>query len=372
MHLTGHVADLIATLAWAVKHNIPFLDALAEYVPKNPKWGPPVSYAQMGKMETPDEGKKKSFLDMNITIGRMPWQRFMDKLKDGQPLSSALSELKKQIPNYILMAIKEAEAKNNLKTTLPLLAERLHSGESSLRDWKTILAYPMVQLSVMAFVITGLMVFIVPNFMKIFDDLLQGEPLPEVTQLVIGASAFVKDNFSEITFIIIILSVLIPVLSRSGLLIDFFFLLPFVGRKIRLFMLYDVAKSMSCFMAAGDDVIQAAESTMHCQKSFQIRVRLKKFIADVRAGSSWIEAWERHMNLGSSIHLWMMRNAASREKVADGFVHLQNWLGEELHFFSSKFQAVCEFLLTLGNATIVGAIVLALFLPLTKIIWAMS
>ena len=187
-------------------------------------------------------------------------------------------------------------------------------GESSLRDWKTILAYPMVQLSVMAFVITGLMVFIVPNFMKIFDDLLQGEPLPELTQLVISASAFVKDNFSEITFIIIIISVLIPVLSRSGLLIDFFFLLPFVGRKIRLFMLYDVAKSMSCFMAAGDDVIQAAESTMHCQKSFQIRVRLKKFIADVRAGSSWIEAWERHMNLGSSIHLWMMRQCRFKGK----------------------------------------------------------
>ncbi len=374
MHLNGHVADLIATLAWAVKHDIPFLEALAEYVPRNPKWGPPVSYAQMGKMEKPEgkEGRKKSFWDMNITIGRMPWQRFMDKLKDGQSLSSALNELRKQIPSYILAAIKEAEGRNNLKITLPLLAERLHSGESSLRNWKTMLAYPMVQLLAMAFVITGLMLFIVPNFTKIFDDLLQGEPLPEVTQLVINASAFIKDNFSEITFMIIILSVFIPILSRSGLLMDFFSLIPFAGRKIKLFVLYDIAKSMSSFMAAGDDVLKAAESTMHCQKSILVKIRLKRFIADVKSGSNWIDAWERHMNLGSPIHLWMMRNAASRERVAEGFVHLQNWLGEELHFFSSKFQAVCEFLLILGNATIVGAIVLALFLPLTKIIWALS
>lgn len=372
MHLTGHVADLIATLAWAVKHDIPFLEALAEYVPKNSKWGPPVSYARMGKMETADDTKKKSFLDMNITIGHVPWQNFMDRLKDGQPLSSALSVFKRQIPNYILMAIKEAEAKNNLKTALPLLAERLHSGESSVRSWKVLLAYPMTQLVVMAFVITGLMVFIVPNFVKIFDDLLCGEPLPGTTQMVIVMSTFVKRDFFVIFCVIVTLVVLLVLLLRSGFLMNLLFSLPFVGRRIRLFVLYDIAKSMSCFMAAGDDVVQAAESTMHCQKSIQVKIGLKRFVADVKKGNRWIDAWERYMNFGSPVHLWMLRNAASREKVAEGFVHLQNWLGEELHFFSGKFQAVCEFLLTLINAMIVGIIVLAMFLPLTRIIWAMS
>jgi type IV pilus assembly protein PilC len=362
MHLHGHVADLIATLAWAVKHDIPFLEALVEYVPKNKKWGPPVSYAKMGK---------KSFLDINI-IGRMPWQRFMDKLKDGQPLSSALSEFKRQIPNYILMAIKEAEAKNNLKITLPLLAERLHNAESSARDWKIRLTYPLVQLSVMAFIITGLMVFIVPNFTKIFDDLLQGEPLPEMTQLLINTSFFVKENFSIIVFIVIILFSLLTAASRRGLLSSILFSLPFVGRKVKLFVLYDIAKSMSCFMTTGNDILYAAESTMHCQKCIQARMRLKKFIGDVRAGSNWVDAWDRHMNLGSPIHLWMMHNAASREKVAEGFVHLQNWLGEELHFFSNKFKTVCEFFITIGNAIIVGTIVLALFWPLTRIIEALA
>jgi type II secretory pathway component PulF len=371
MHLTGHVADLIATLAWAVKHDIPFFEALAEYVPKNQKWGAPVSYAQMEKTETPNEGEK-AILNMNIIIRRRPWQRFMDKLKDGQPLSSALSELKVQIPNYILMATKEAETRNNLKTTLPLLAERLHSSESYLRSWKTMLAYPLSQLTTITTLIAGLMVFIIPNFMRIFDDLLEGEPLPEATQVVINTSIFIKGNFSEIVFTITVLLVLITATSRSGLLVNLLFSIPFAGRKIRQFVLYDIAKSMSCFMAAGDDVIQAAESTMHCQKCIQVRIRLKKFINEVKAGNNWIEAWEKHMNLGSSIHLWIVRNAASREKVADGFIHLQNWLGEELHFFTGKFQAVCEFLLTLGKAAIVGTIALALFLPLTKIIQAMS
>lgn len=357
MHLNGHVADLIATLAWAVKHDIPLLEVLTEYVPKNKKWGPPVSYAKMG--------------GMNIIIGRMPWQKFMDKLKDGQPLSVALSEFKRSIPKYIVMAIKEAEVKKNLKITLPLLAERLHDTESSSRSYKALFAYPLIQLFTIYMVIMGLMIFIVPNFVKIFDDLLQGEVLPEVTQVVINTSVFLKEHFGTIIYIVIILFIFSKTVLRN-IFVDILFILPFIGPKIRLFVLYDVAKSMSCFMTVGDDVVQAAESTMHCQKSILVRMRLKTFIKDVRAGKNWMDAWERRLNLGSPIHLWMLRNAAARENVAEGFVHLQNWLGEELHFFSSKFKTVCEFSLTLINSIIVGSIAIALFLPIIRIIWLLG
>ncbi len=370
MHLNGHVADLIATLAWAVKHDIPFIEALAEYVPKNKKWGPPLSYAQTGGMKTQ---KKKSNSILNIQIGpKMPWQRFMDKLKDGQPLSAALGEFKRKIPNYIVMAIQEAEAKNNLKVTLPLLAKRLHDTEGSVQNWKKLLTYPLVQLVVMYIVITGLMIFIIPNFTKIFDELLCGEPLPEVTQIVINISTFMREHFWIIWSIIVFSFFLLSKTILRNILVDILFMLPFIGAKIRLFVLYDIAKSMSCFMTVGDDIIQAAESTMHCQKSLPARLKLRAFVKDAKAGNNWIDAWERHLNLGAPIHLWMLRNAASREKAVEGFVHLQNWLGEELHFFTNKFQTVCEFFLTLGNATIVGSIVIALFMPLTRIIWAMS
>ena len=369
MHLDGHVADLIATLAWAVKHDIPFIDALAEYVPKNKKWGPQFSYVQMGGMKTE---KKEVNSILNIQIGpKMPWERFMDKLKDGQPLSAALSEFKRALPKYIVMAIKEAEARNNLKTTLPLLAERLHDTENFSNNCKVIIIYPLVQLITMTGVICGLMIFIVPNFVKIFDDLLQGEPLPEITQMVIGVSRFLQDHLGLILLIIVALFLFSKTVLRN-IFVDILFVLPFIGSKIRLFVLYDIAKSMSCFMTVGDDIVQAAESTMHCQKSILAKLAMKNFIKDVRSGYKWIDAWERHLNFGAPIHLWMVRNAASREKVAEGFVHLQNWLGEELHFFSSKFQAACEFFLTLGNAIIVGSIAVALFLPIVKIIWVLG
>jgi len=369
MHLDGHVADLIATLAWAVKHDIPFIDVLAEYVPKNKKWGPPFNYVQLGGMERQN---KEANSVLNIQIGpKMPWQRFMDKLKDGQPLSAALSEFKRSIPKYLVMAIKEAEARNNLKTTLPLLAQRLHDTESSSREYKTLFAYPLVQLIVIYWVIAGLMIFIVPNFVKIFDDLLQGEVLPEVTQAVISVSHFMRDYFLEILGLITVLFIFSKTVLRN-IFIDILFVLPFIGPKVRLFVLYNIAQSMSCFMTVGDDIIQAAESTMHCQKSILVKLALKRFIKDVRAGNNWIDAWERHLNLGAPIHIWMLRNAASREKVAEGFVYLQNWLGEELHFFSSKFKTVCEFTLTLINSIIVGSIALALFLPIVRIIWALG
>jgi type IV pilus assembly protein PilC len=372
MHLEGHVSDLIAILAWAAKHDIPFLEALAGYVPTNRKWGALVSYAQMGKMEEAAENPEKSqFLNLNRNIGRTPWQKFMDKLKDGQPLSSALSALK-AVPAYIKEAIKEAEAKGNLKTVLPLLAERLHDSESSAGKWKMMMLYPLTQIFTISFIITGLMVFIVPNFAMIFYDLLGGEPLPEVTQMVINASFFLKENFIYIVAVITVLFSLFTVLSSYGLFSNFLFYLPFVGTRVKQFVLYDVARSMSCFMTTGNDILYSAEATMHCQKCIPAKIMLKRFTADLRTGTNWLDAWERHIKLGSPIHFWMLRNAAARDKVAEGFVHLQNYLGEEIHFFSGKIMVVLEFFITLGSAVIVGSVILALFMPLAKIITSLS
>ena len=49
--------------------------------------------------------------------------------------------------------------------------------------------YPIVILSISILAMVGLMIFIVPNFEKIFRDLLgPSEPLPGITMLIIGVS----------------------------------------------------------------------------------------------------------------------------------------------------------------------------------------
>lgn len=179
-------------------------------------------------------------------------------------------------------------------------------------------------------------------------------------------------NFLSIDAIIFILVLLYVTSLRLSLWSNCFFWVPFLGSKLKEHVLYEIAKSMNSFITAGCDVVEAAEATLACQRCFWARIALRKFINDTKSGMKWIDAWEKHLNIGKPIHLWIIRNAASREKIDEGFVHLQNWLGEELHFFSVKLKNTFEVSLTLFNAVIVGTIVLSLGVPLWRIIYYLS
>ena len=54
---------------------------------------------------------------------------------------------------------------------------------------KSAMIYPCVVLTIALLAVVGLMIFIVPNFQKIFTELLgPNEPLPDITLLVMGIS----------------------------------------------------------------------------------------------------------------------------------------------------------------------------------------
>jgi type IV pilus assembly protein PilC len=55
--------------------------------------------------------------------------------------------------------------------------------------------YPSVVISISLLVTTGLMIFIVPSFAKIFTELLEGEPLPGITQFLIDVSGWMKTKW---------------------------------------------------------------------------------------------------------------------------------------------------------------------------------
>jgi type II secretory pathway component PulF len=374
MHLEGAVADLIGTLSWAAKNNIPFPNALADYVPKNRKWGPPLSLEEQQQMFKKDEPKfsgLKGILNIRLD-GRWKWHRFLERLNHGEPLSSALQVFNNAVPQYLIGAIRHAELQNNLRTVLPLLAERMHHDESVRREWKMMMIYPAVQLLITYIILTGLLIFIVPNFMKIFSELLEGEPLPEILIFIKNVGLYMRMNFLSIDAIIFILGLLYVTSLRLSLWSNCFFWVPLLGMKLKEHVLYEIAKSMNSFTTAGCNVIEAAEATSTCQRCFWARIALRRFINDTRSGMKWIDAWEKHLNIGKPIHLWIIRNAASREKIDEGFVHLQNWLGEELHFFSIKLKNTFEVSLTLFNAVIVGTVVLSLGVPLWRIIYYLS
>ena len=117
-----------------------------------------------------------------------------EAVESGATFSEALAKNPKTFDKLFLNMIRAGEAAGAMETILNRLASFMESSARIAGKVKAALIYPVVVLTVATGVTSGLMIFIVPNFTKIFDDLLQGEPLPMITQWVINTSEVMKNQ----------------------------------------------------------------------------------------------------------------------------------------------------------------------------------
>src|SRR5439155_25610169 len=92
---------------------------------------------------------------------------------------------------YVNM-VKAGELGGALEITLRRLAEFREKSQRIKRKVIAALFYPVTVMFVAAGIVGALMIFIVPRFQQVFQELLHGRPLPTLTLVVLKLSqAFV-------------------------------------------------------------------------------------------------------------------------------------------------------------------------------------
>src|SRR4028118_719939 len=88
---------------------------------------------------------------------------------------------------YINM-VKAGELGGVLELVLNRLAEFQEKAQRIKNKVVSALMYPVIVLFIALVIMLFLLTFIVPKFQAIFNDMLNGKPLPALTQVVIDAS----------------------------------------------------------------------------------------------------------------------------------------------------------------------------------------
>ena len=105
--------------------------------------------------------------------------------------------------------LKASELTGNLTETLDDMAAYYKTADSNRKQIISALTYPSVVLVIAIIVLTFLLIFVVPQFESIFEQL--GSKLPGITVFLISLSAFIQKNIIKIVLalaaiIIIIIS----------------------------------------------------------------------------------------------------------------------------------------------------------------------
>lgn len=118
-----------------------------------------------------------------------------DSVEGGSTFSEALAIHPKSFDKLYVSMVRAGEASGAMEVVLNRLAEFMEKAQRIAGKVKSAMVYP-ISVLVMALGITaGLMIFIIPKFGAMFEEMLPGETLPGITQFVINCSYALKDHF---------------------------------------------------------------------------------------------------------------------------------------------------------------------------------
>ena len=123
-------------------------------------------------------------------------QQIADQVKSGNSFSDGLAQHPKIFDRLYVNMIRAGEAGGVLDVVLSRLAGFMEKSMKTKKKVKSAMVYPIVVVGVAVSIVVLLMVVVVPKFQSIFDEMLDGASLPQLTQIVIDFSNFVKGLFS--------------------------------------------------------------------------------------------------------------------------------------------------------------------------------
>lgn len=292
-------------------------------------------------------------------------------IRAGGTLSEAMARHPRVFDRLYLNMIKAGEAGGVLDTVLDRLA-RFQEKSLQLRG-KIVaaLVYPFIVLTVAVLILMGLLVLVVPKFKQIFADLLKGAPLPPLTQLVLNVSEVVRHHFLVTLGIVIASGIALRILRRTPAGARMFDLLtiklPLFGPLLLKAVVARFGRTLGTLLSSGVPILPALLITRDTCGNTWVAGAISTVHERVKEGASVARPLE-----DTGVFPPMV---TSMIDVGEHTGNLPEMLGKTADIYEDEvdnavagLSSLIEPILILFLAVVVGTIVIALFLPIVRIV----
>ncbi len=296
-----------------------------------------------------------------------------DDVESGSSLSEAFGAHPKTFDHLYTNMVRAGEAGGVLDVVLQRLADFREKAARLKRRVIGAMVYPAAVLTVAILIVTGIMLFIIPQFLEIFEEMDIALPLP--TRILMAVTEAMVQWWFLLPLVplgIFVLYKLIRVSSAGRYGIDWMkFRLPIFGALLRKNAIARFTRTFGTLIASGVPILEALSITRDtCGNATLIRaltrvhdsIREGESIAEPLGASnvcedmvvSMIDVGEETGNLDSML-----------EKVADNY-------DEEVDNMVESLTSLLEPIMVVGLGLVAGSIVVALFMPLIEIMQSLG
>ena len=298
-----------------------------------------------------------------------------ESIAGGGTFSEALTAYPKIFDNLYVNMVKAGEAGGVLEVVLNRLAEFAEKAQKIKNKVKGAMIYPSVVL-LAAIGITGfLLTTVIPKFKQVFSDILGDASLPAVTEFVMGVSDFVQHNGLQIAVGVGALIVIYKVFGHTkggAYALDVMRLkVPVTGTLVKRTAISQVTRTLGTLLASGVPILQALQIVRDTAGNRVIANALQTVHDAVKEGESMTDPLAAS-GVFPPMVVSMVQVGEETGALADMLTRIANTYDDEVDNAVAGLTAAIEPALIIFLAVVVGTIVIAMFLPMIKIISSVS
>ncbi len=294
-----------------------------------------------------------------------------DAVRTGNKFSDGLQQHPKVFDKLYINMARAGEAGGVLDVVLDRLATFQEKAMKTTNKVKSAMVYPIVILTVALAIVVILMIFVVPQFQKIFSDMLNGAPMPALTQTIIDISDFMKQNYIATLGIVIAAIAAVKIFFKTKVGIRLWDIaglrLPKFGDLVMKSTVARFTRTFGTLLASGVPILEALNITRGTIKNSVISDALLRVHDRVRDGEPLATPLDQQKIFPTMVTS-MVEVGEETGQLSEMLNRIADNYDEEVDNAVGGITSVIEPIMIVFLAVMVGTIVIALFLPIIQII----
>ncbi len=286
-------------------------------------------------------------------------------IESGMGIADSMKKYPLAFDNLYISMIRAGELGGILDTILERLSDYLEAAEELKAKVKSAMMYPIVVMSIAMLITWFLLVFIIPKFEEMFSSFGQELPLP--TRLLLGTSRFLIRYwyiYVPIPFALFFILKSLMKKRKVARFMDLYVLkLPIFGIILKKTAVAKFTRTFSTLIKAGVPILQALDTVAQTAGNIIIEEAVLSAKVSIREG----ERIAKPLAASKVFPTMVVSMIAIGEETGN----LDQMLAKIAEFYESEVNAAVDGLTSLIEplvivfmGTVIGTIVVAMFLPM--------
>jgi type IV pilus assembly protein PilC len=291
-------------------------------------------------------------------------------VEGGLLLSQAMARHPKIFSRLYVSMVEAGEAAGILDQVLDRVAFQIEKDTQIRRRVKGAMMYPTMVMIFATLVLVGLLMFLVPVFVKIFGQL--GGKLPTLTQYVVGASNFLRSDW-YIIFPVVFASIWgirrFKRTDRGRRIWDRIKLkIPMrIGETVLKVTMARFSRTLSTLVAAGVDIIKALEITGQTAGNWVVEDALAGVRSKVHQGIPIAQPLIEN-DVFPPMVSQMVKIGEETGELEKMLSKIADFYEDEVDSSIQTLTSIIEPLMMIMVGAMVGVIVISMYLPMFKML----